>query len=89
VPIFKKPSAMISRLVLTLVLYAASQPILALSSTTAYPSALGTETTNWSVSGTNKLISVCREVYDGGRIIDITHRYNLDMPEYGLSEGIG
>jgi hypothetical protein len=87
--IFKKPSAMTSLLVLTLVLYAASQTIPALSSTTAYPSAPGTETTDCSVSGTDKLIPVRREVYDGGRIIDITHRYSPDMPEFGSSEGIG
>jgi len=80
---------MTSLLVLTLVLYAASQTIPALSSTTAYPSAPGTETTDCSVSGTDKLIPVRREVYDGGRIIDITHRYSPDMPEFGSSEGIG
>ncbi|XP_059447317.1 cyclase-like protein 2 [Corylus avellana] len=86
---FNKPSAMTSLLVLSLVLYAASQTIPVLSSTTAYPSVADTETTDCSVSGTDELIPVRREVYDGGRIIDITHRYSPDMPEYGSSEGIG
>jgi len=80
---------MTSLLVLTLVLYAASQTIPALSSTIAYPSGPGTETTDCSVSGTDKGIPVRREVYDGCRIIDITHRYSPDMPEFGSSEGIG
>ena len=30
-----------------------------------------------------------REVYDGGRIVDITHRFGEDMPSFGTSEGLG
>jgi len=78
--IFNKPSAMTSLIVLILVLYAASQTI---------PSAPGTETTDCSVSGTDELIPVRREVYDGGRIIDISHRYTPDMPSFDSSDGIG
>jgi hypothetical protein len=87
--IFNKPSAMTSLIVLILVLYAASQTIPAVSSTTAYPSVPGTETTDCSVSGTDELIPVRREVYDGGRIIDISHRYTPDMPSFDSSDGIG
>lgn len=76
-------------LILILVLYAASQTIPAASTTTAYPSVPGTETTDCSVSGTDELIPVRREVYDGGRIIDISHRYSPDMPSFDSNDGIG
>ncbi|KAK1292448.1 hypothetical protein QJS10_CPB17g02268 [Acorus calamus] len=36
-----------------------------------------------------KLIPVRREEYDGGRILDITHRYREDMPSWESDEGIG
>lgn len=30
-----------------------------------------------------------REVYDGGRIIDISHRFHEGMPSFGSGEGVG
>ncbi|XP_078438267.1 cyclase-like protein 3 [Wolffia australiana] len=30
-----------------------------------------------------------REVYDGGRIIDISHRFREDMPSFGSPDGVG
>ncbi|KAB1208422.1 Kynurenine formamidase [Morella rubra] len=78
-------------LLLLLLLCAASQTIPTLSiATTAYPSVPGTETTECSVSTNNDdSIPVRREVYDGGRIIDISHRYTTDMPSFESADGIG
>ncbi|KAB1212304.1 Kynurenine formamidase [Morella rubra] len=79
-------------LLLLLLLSAASQTISTLSTTTtdAYPSVPLTETTECSISTNNdELIPVRREVYDGGRIIDITHRYTTEMPSFESADGIG
>lgn len=35
------------------------------------------------------LIPPRRELYDNGRIFDITHRYHPDMPEFESKNGIG
>ncbi|XP_059448764.1 cyclase-like protein 2 [Corylus avellana] len=78
-----------SLLVLILLLCAISHTIPALSTTTAYPSVPGTETTDCSLSGTDELRPVRREVYGGGRIFDISHRYAPDMPVWESSEGLG
>ncbi|KAF5448189.1 hypothetical protein F2P56_028745 [Juglans regia] len=60
------------------------------TATTAYPSVPGTETTDCSLSENyGDLIPVRREVYDGGRIIDISHRYTTDMPSWESSDGVG
>jgi hypothetical protein len=89
--IFNKPSTMTtaSLLVLILILCAISHTIPALSTTPAYPSVPGTETTDCSLSGTDELRPVRREVYGGGRIFDISHRYVPDMPVGLSSEGLG
>ncbi|KAB1208424.1 hypothetical protein CJ030_MR7G022718 [Morella rubra] len=77
-------------LLLLLLLCAASQTISTLSTTDAYPSVPGTETTECLIStNSDELIPVRREVYDGGRIIDITHRYTTDMPSFESADGIG
>lgn len=35
------------------------------------------------------LVPIRREVYGGGRIIDISHRYHPDMPSWESADGIG
>lgn len=35
------------------------------------------------------LTPVRKEVYDEGRIIDISHRYHPDMPSWGSEDGLG
>lgn len=61
----------------------------------AYPSPYGLDSAQ-AASGcgssapvNHDLIPVRREVYGGGRIIDISHRYNPDMPSWGSDSGIG
>ncbi|XP_061368882.1 cyclase-like protein 2 [Gastrolobium bilobum] len=41
------------------------------------------------VGGDEDLVPPRREVYDNGRIFDITHRYHPDMPEFESKDGIG
>ncbi|KAF5448186.1 hypothetical protein F2P56_028743 [Juglans regia] len=74
-----------------LLLCAASQAILMFStSTAAYPSNPGADTTDCSLSDKHEeLIPVRREVYDGGRIIDISHRYTPDLPSWDSMGGLG
>ncbi|KAG7977043.1 hypothetical protein I3843_05G009600 [Carya illinoinensis] len=72
-----------------LLLCAASKTIPTFS-TTAYPSVPGVETSDCSPSNNyDDLIPVRREIYDGGRIIDISHRYTPDMPYWGSRDGLG
>ncbi|XP_058769488.1 cyclase-like protein 2 [Vicia villosa] len=42
-----------------------------------------------TVIGDDDLIPPRRELYDNGRIFDITHRYHPDMPEFESKNGIG
>ncbi|KAL5562439.1 hypothetical protein UlMin_032186 [Ulmus minor] len=42
-----------------------------------------------SVDYGGDLVPVRREVYGNGRIIDITHRYTPDMPNWGSTDGLG
>lgn len=74
-----------------LLLCVASNTIPTLSTTPAYPSIPGTETIDCSLSITtnNKddLIPIRREAYDGGRIIDISHRYTPDLPSLESRDG--
>ncbi|KAB1208423.1 Kynurenine formamidase [Morella rubra] len=80
---------MASLLLPLLILCAASQKIPAIS-TAAYPSVPDTKTTDRSLSNNiDDLIPVRREVYDGGRIIDISHRYTPDMPSWHSMEMLG
>ncbi|XP_010530747.1 PREDICTED: uncharacterized protein LOC104807248 [Tarenaya hassleriana] len=53
----------------------------------AYPSIPGTA----SVTGESavELKPLRREIYGGGRIFDISHRYTADMPSWDSSEGLG
>ncbi|XVF67523.1 hypothetical protein PTKIN_Ptkin10aG0128200 [Pterospermum kingtungense] len=53
---------------------------------TAYPSL----PTDCTVSqGGEKLVPVRREVYDDGRIFDISHRYTADLPSWESKDGLG
>jgi hypothetical protein len=42
-----------------------------------------------AANGGDNLIPPRREVYDNGRIFDITHRYQPDMPAFETKDGIG
>jgi hypothetical protein len=42
-----------------------------------------------AVIGDDNLIPPRREVYNNGKIFDITHRYQPDMPAFESSDGIG
>lgn len=42
-----------------------------------------------SYSAADDLIPVRRELFGGGRIIDITHRYDREMPSWESSDGTG
>ena len=68
--------------VLLLLLCAALLTVATLASE-AYPSGYGTDSCDVD------LVPVRQEVYDGGRIIDISHRYMPDMPAFESDEGIG
>ncbi|XP_039027012.1 cyclase-like protein 2 isoform X2 [Hibiscus syriacus] len=56
------------------------------AATSAYPSV----PTDCTLSlADDKLVPVRREVYGGGRIFDISHRYTVDMPSWGSDDGLG
>ncbi|KZV41178.1 Cyclase family protein isoform 1 [Dorcoceras hygrometricum] len=48
----------------------------------AYPS-------HYDIESAENLVPVRREVYGGGRIIDISHRYHPDMPSWESTDGVG
>lgn len=51
--------------------------------------ALVVSTSAAAVIGDENLVPPRREVYDNGRIFDISHRYQPDMPEWESNDGIG
>ncbi|KAK3017067.1 hypothetical protein RJ639_006998 [Escallonia herrerae] len=55
----------------------------------AYPSPYATDATACNPSATDDLVPVRREVYDVGRIFDISHRYNPNMPSWESEDGLG
>ncbi|XP_011088739.1 uncharacterized protein LOC105169883, partial [Sesamum indicum] len=63
------------------------------TSDAAYPSAYGLDQSctaaTVSASSADDLVPVRREVYGGGRIIDISHRYHSEMPSWESSDGLG
>ncbi|KAF5745599.1 hypothetical protein HS088_TW07G01191 [Tripterygium wilfordii] len=61
-------------------------PFTAGPTSAAYPSV--TDTASCSLSN-DDLIPIRREVYDNGRIFDISHRYTKDMPAWESKEGLG
>ncbi|GLT64529.1 hypothetical protein SLA2020_370150 [Shorea laevis] len=72
---------------LFLLLSAVATPITA---TSAYPSIPGTEVDDCKISsGDGSPIPIRREVYGGGRIFDITHRYTTDLPLWPSDDGMG
>lgn len=60
------------------------------ATTTAYPSIPGTDSVDCSpAGGDSDLVPPRREVYDNGRIFDITHKYAPDLPVWGSDDGLG
>ncbi|XP_010270935.1 PREDICTED: uncharacterized protein LOC104607111 isoform X1 [Nelumbo nucifera] len=53
----------------------------------AYPPSYGDDSGSCSLR--DDLVPVRREVYDDGRIFDISHRYREEMPAWGSSDGLG
>ncbi|KAG9152126.1 hypothetical protein Leryth_017673 [Lithospermum erythrorhizon] len=66
---------------LLILLMGAQAVLIGASSNAAYPAAYGMEE--------ESPMAVRREVYGGGRIIDISHRIRADMPTWGSGEGLG
>ncbi|XP_058769489.1 cyclase-like protein 2 [Vicia villosa] len=60
------------------------------AASTAYPSVPGLESGDCSLTGDEtNLVPPRREVYDDGRIFDITHRLVPEMPAWDSKEGLG
>ncbi|KAJ1397345.1 hypothetical protein SESBI_31938 [Sesbania bispinosa] len=60
------------------------------STSTAYPSIPGVDPGDCSLAGGDTVfVPPRREVYDDGRIFDITHRYVPEMPVWNSKEGLG
>ncbi|PIN10344.1 Arylformamidase [Handroanthus impetiginosus] len=68
-------------------------PLAVATSDAAYPPPYGLDqsgtTTTTTASAVDDLIPVRREVYGGGRIIDISHRYLSEMPTWESPDGLG
>ncbi|KAL7119024.1 hypothetical protein ACP275_02G037200 [Erythranthe tilingii] len=69
-------------------------PFALATSDAAYPPPFGleqtlTSTTAATISAVDDLVPVRREVYGGGRIIDISHRYHSEMPSWESDGGVG
>ncbi|KAJ4830723.1 Cyclase-like protein 2 [Turnera subulata] len=62
---------------------------IAAASSAAYPTIPGTADTSVSAAETHSLTPIRREVYGGGRIYDISHRYRNDMPTWDSEDGLG
>ncbi|KAK7343473.1 hypothetical protein VNO77_12243 [Canavalia gladiata] len=59
-------------------------------STVAYPSIPGLDNDDCSLAGGDTvLVPPRREVYDSGRIFDISHRYTPELPVWDSKEGLG
>ena len=73
-------------LVLLLLLLPCTLLVYAITATNqAYP----TLTEDCSVSGEDMPVPARREVYDNGRIFDISHRYTHELPSYCIKDGLG
>ncbi|EPS59800.1 hypothetical protein M569_15006 [Genlisea aurea] len=64
------------------------------SSDFAYPPPYGLDQASAAFTATrsaasDEIVPVRREVYGGGRIIDISHRYHSEMPSWDSSDGLG
>ncbi|KAG6588687.1 Cyclase-like protein 2, partial [Cucurbita argyrosperma subsp. sororia] len=75
---------------LFLFLQAVSGLLLAAASNVAYPSVVDTGVGDCSVSdgGDGSLTPIRREVYDNGRIIDISHRFTVICRLGNLTKGL-
>ncbi|XP_022762355.1 uncharacterized protein LOC111308299 isoform X2 [Durio zibethinus] len=84
--IHSKMTKIMTRLPLLHLFLLLSTTFTATASSSAYPSV----PTDCTVStGDEKLVPVRREVYDDGRIFDISHRYTPDIPSWGNNDGLG
>ncbi|KAL2324214.1 hypothetical protein Fmac_023272 [Flemingia macrophylla] len=63
--------------------------VVAAATSAAYPSIPGVDTGECSFRGDGLLVPPRREVYDEGRIFDISHRYSPDLPVWESAEGLG
>lgn len=74
----------------SLSLFAFISAISVAAASTAYPSVPGLDSGDCSLTGDETLlVPPRREVYDDGRIFDITHRYTPEMPVWDSKEGLG
>lgn len=75
----------------SLSLFAFLSAISVAAASTAYPSIPGAvDTGDFSIAGADSvLIPPRREVYDDGRIFDISHKYVPDLPVWDSKEGLG
>uniref|UniRef100_A0A1D1Y8U0 Kynurenine formamidase n=1 Tax=Anthurium amnicola TaxID=1678845 RepID=A0A1D1Y8U0_9ARAE len=80
-----KPIAMAFFLLLPLLFLVALSP--SSSALVAHPS-YEDDATSCGPAG-EALVAERREVYDGGRIVDISHRYVEEMPSWGSVDGVG
>ena len=87
----KPPLITTMKPILLLLLCAVVLTILTLSlAKTAYPTVPDTDAGDCSIAGGDiTLIPVRREVYGGGRIFDISHRYTPNMPMFESDKGLG
>ncbi|KAJ4830722.1 Cyclase-like protein 2 [Turnera subulata] len=69
-------------LLLLLILFPFSTTTTTSASSVAYPTIPGTTVTSASASQTENLTPIRREVYGGGKILDITHRFTNDLPAW-------
>ncbi|XP_042488640.1 cyclase-like protein 2 isoform X2 [Macadamia integrifolia] len=89
-------SGMKTPLILLLCLEILAFAVLSMASTSitndAYPAGFGDEPGSGSGSCASRedvLVPPRRELYDEGRIFDISHKYRPDMPSWGSTEGLG
>lgn len=61
----------------------------AVATSDAYPLPYGLDQSCTTAPAADDLVPVRREVYGGGRIIDISHRYHPNMPSWESSDGLG
>ncbi|KAM7482474.1 hypothetical protein LguiB_007057 [Lonicera macranthoides] len=54
-----------------------------------YPCPSGTNAAACNPFATDDLVPVRREVYDNGRIFDISHQYHPNMPSWDSEDGLG
>lgn len=74
----------------SLCLFAFLCAVFVAAANTAYPSVPGIDSGECSLAGDDGiLVPPRREVYDDGKIFDISHRYVSEMPVWDSEEGLG